>query len=113
MTFGQRLKILRIHKSPRLTQEDVASAIGVPRATYSNWETERATPDFDYLVKLANYYQVTIDYLLGRKTPEESKDDVLNRISELPDEQRRIIEALLCTWEAAKGKNEISITREA
>jgi transcriptional regulator with XRE-family HTH domain len=86
MTFGQRLKILRIHKSSRLTQEAVALAIGAPRATYGNWETDRATPDFDYLVKLADYYQVTIDYLLGRKISDEPADDFLDDFNSLPKE---------------------------
>lgn len=117
MTFGQRLKILRIHKSSKLTQEDVACDIGVPRATYGNWETDRSTPDFEYLIKIADYYDVSIDYLLGRDSLEkkdrlatDTKSHTLaNEINELPEEKRKMIEAMKSEQESRDGiKNNVS-----
>jgi transcriptional regulator with XRE-family HTH domain len=109
MTFGQRLKILRINKLPKITQEDVANQIGAPRATYSNWETDRATPDYEYLVKLADYFNVTLDYLLGRKTPDNPVNTLADRIAQLPEDKRKTVETLLKVYEM-ENNNENAAT---
>ena len=64
MTFGERLKELRDQK--KITQEDFAAAIGFNRSTLANWETDRALPDILTCNKIADYFQVSTDYLLGR-----------------------------------------------
>lgn len=61
--LGDRLKELR---GSSRTQEDVAKAIGVSRAAYSHFENNRNEPDNDTLRKLAKYFNVTVDYLLGQ-----------------------------------------------
>jgi transcriptional regulator with XRE-family HTH domain len=61
--IGEKLKKLRGKK----TQEEVAKAIGISRARYSHYENERSEPDSEILQKLADYYKVTIDYLLTGK----------------------------------------------
>jgi transcriptional regulator with XRE-family HTH domain len=112
MTFGQRLKILRINKLPKVTQEAVAKEIGASRATYSNWETERATPDFEYLVKLADYYNVTLDYLLGRKKPDNPVNTLADRIAQLPEDQRRTMETLLKVYEMENNNENAATSSE-
>lgn len=57
-----RLKELRAQKS----QSQVARAVGIPQTTYSGYENENRQADYDTLIKLANYFNVSIDYLLGR-----------------------------------------------
>lgn len=59
-----RLKDLR--KTKKMRQQDVAHDIGVTFQTYSNYETGRRSPDPDMLKKLADYFNVSVDYLLGR-----------------------------------------------
>ncbi len=49
-----------------LTQSDVSSQIGIAQNTYSQYETGKREPDMATLVKLANYFGVSVDYLLGR-----------------------------------------------
>lgn len=61
-TLGARLKVLRGTK----TQEEVANNLGLSRARYSHYENNRVEPDNETLSKLAEYYKVTTDYLLGR-----------------------------------------------
>jgi HTH-type transcriptional regulator, competence development regulator len=58
----KRLKNLR----GKTTQEDVAGRIGISRARYSHYENGRSEPDTETLNKLADYYDVSVDYLLGR-----------------------------------------------
>jgi len=48
-----------------LRQIDVASATGIDQKTLSNYETGRTNPDSDAIIRLAEFFQVTTDYLLG------------------------------------------------
>ncbi len=65
MTFGTRLKEAR--KRSGLTQQDVASKIGIDFTTVSKYENDRSEPDNDTLIKMADLYGVEIDALLGRE----------------------------------------------
>lgn len=64
-----RLKELRERK--KLTQEEVAKANNIIQASYSNYEREKTEPDIDILIKLADFYNVSIDYLLENETGNE------------------------------------------
>ena len=59
-----RLKELRLSKG--LNQNDAAKILGIAQPTLSGWETGRTQIDYDNLIKIADYYKVTLDYLLGR-----------------------------------------------
>ncbi len=61
--FGDKLKELRISKN--LSQEELGEIFEVRKSSISNWETGKATPTFDMLTKIAQYFGVTIDYLLN------------------------------------------------
>lgn len=61
--FGDKLKELRISKN--LSQEELSEILEVGKSSISNWETGKATPTFDMLTKIAQYFGVTIDYLLN------------------------------------------------
>jgi len=64
MPFNEILRQLRTEKN--LSQKDVADAIGVDRTTYTKYETGKSQPDFVTIQKLAEFYSVSVDYLLGR-----------------------------------------------
>lgn len=61
--FGKNLKILRTESGK--TQQQVADYLGLSRGAYSHLENERNEPDQETLVKIANYFDVSTDYLLG------------------------------------------------
>ena len=61
--FKERLKELR--NGENLKQSQVSAEIGVPEATYSNWEQGRAEPDIDRLIILARFFRVSVDVLVG------------------------------------------------
>lgn len=63
--LGNRIKDLR--KKTGKTQGDVAKSLGISRAAYSHIENNRNEPDNEALLKIAQYYEVTTDYLLGSK----------------------------------------------
>lgn len=65
----ERLRTLR--KNMQLYQKDVASHLGIDRTTYVKYETGASQPDGATLAKLADYFGVTVDYLLGREEQKE------------------------------------------
>ena len=64
--LAHRLRYLRSVK--KLKQVDVASAINISSRTYSNYERAYRMPDLRILASLADFYNVSTDYLLGRTT---------------------------------------------
>lgn len=62
MNFSTTLKNLR--ESRNVTQDQLAKYLKVSRPTVAGYETKSRQPDFERLVKLANYFDVSIDYLI-------------------------------------------------
>lgn len=65
MTFGERIRKLREEKN--LRQEDLASLINVHRATIGKYETDERSPDKDTIILLSEVFDVSTDFLLGKK----------------------------------------------
>lgn len=63
--FGERLRALR--KQAGLTQQTVATRLNIHRTAYTKYETSGVTPDQQGLIKLAQIFGVTVDYLVGRE----------------------------------------------
>lgn len=61
--FKERLKELRLEKE--LSQIQLAKHLNISQRSVSNWETGVRQPDFETLEKLAKFFAVTTDYLLG------------------------------------------------
>lgn len=57
----------QLRKEKGLTQVELAKMVNVQQTTVSKWEVGRATPDYPVLLKLAEIYNVSVDYLLGRE----------------------------------------------
>lgn len=62
--FGKKLNSLR--KELHLRQEDMAKHLGIARTTYAMYEQGNREPDYNTLQKLADFFNVSVDYLLGR-----------------------------------------------
>lgn len=76
MKFGDVLAELRQDRN--LLQKDIARLVNVSVSTVSNYETGAHFPDIDTIMKLADFFEVPIDYLLGC-TNFRLKYDVFNR----------------------------------
>ena len=61
--FAEKLKTLRKEKG--LKQCELARKLNVTQRKISYWETEQLEPDLETLINIANYFEVTVDYLLG------------------------------------------------
>lgn len=62
--FAERLKLLR--SKTKMTQKEAAKKIGVASTTYASWEQGKREPDISSQNKLADLYNVTLDYMSGR-----------------------------------------------
>lgn len=100
MTLGRRIKELR--NSKNLTQEELAQKLDANRPTLSNWELDRTQPGYTMLKKVAEFFEVSTDYLLngtlnidellpGGKLLVYSKKDEIIDISDLSDKDKLII----------------------
>src|SRR5699024_12340045 len=108
---NKRLNHLRKQKD--MIQVQVSTIIGVTRPTYTAYEKGSRTSDYDILQSLADYYDVSIDYLLGRTdnpAPIDRRDekeffkalsdpDLKRWYAELPQSEEEDLKRLRKMWE--------------
>ena len=80
-----RLRYLRLKKN--LTQGDVGNAVGITQFTYSNYENNKTEPDLETLKKLADFFEVSLDYLCERQYN--------NNIGYIPDDKKELVSEIL------------------
>lgn len=96
--LGKRLRYLR--EKRKLSQLELAKKLDMPNQNLSNYERGFRQPDYETLNKIADFFDVTADYLLGRSddpqlTEKEEKEvdketkELLNLLDNLPEEERK------------------------
>lgn len=78
-TFGERFKQLR--KEKNMTQEGLAKKFFLNKSSISRYEQNKQVPEMDLLKKFADFFDVSVDYLLGRT-------DIRNPEKELTPEEK-------------------------
>lgn len=79
-TFGERLRQLR--KEKNLTQDTLAKILFLNKSSISRYEKNNQMPENDLLQRIADYFYVSTDYLLGRSS---EKDNTKKTMSEIPE----------------------------
>ena len=87
LALNENIKKLRIVRG--LNQVEFAKILCVPKQCVSNWENDNVVPSIDMLCKIADFFEVSTDYLLGR-----SERRVIE-VSSLTDEQIEHITSLI------------------
>ena len=111
----EHLKLAR--KQSGMTQKEVADNIGVGQSTYKNYECGIREPNGDTIVELANLFNVTTDYLLGREPAPDpfadlnldaaSEMNVIDKYMSLPPNVRAcLMDVLVKLGDAAKSRQE-------
>lgn len=72
--FSKRLKELR--KIKKITQTDLANILHLSHGAVAMWETDKRQPDNDTLMQIADFFGVTVDYLLGRENELAIKNQI-------------------------------------
>lgn len=111
--FSNNLKFFRLKES--LTQEKIASLIGFKRTTWTSYENGNSVPNFEDLIKLATYFDISETDLIhkdltegnpiekrGKKKKYESATTTVTKISQKEPEKEEIIASLKETIEAQK-----------
>lgn len=95
--LNERLVKLRLEK--KLTQDELAHILGISRSALSLYETNKRQPDFQMLCRLADFFGVSLDYLLGRTDERQGITDkkyktanAANAILRDPDIQKALAE---------------------
>lgn len=91
--FGENLKLLR--KQRNLTQSELGSYMGLSKAVISKYENGLGCPPFDVLIKFADFFGVTTDYLLG-----VAKDKTIN-VTGLTEPQIDILHNLIAVFKSS------------
>lgn len=86
--FADRLKYLRRAKG--LTQVELAMKLGVKKQSVSNWENDNIVPSVEMLEKIATFFRVSTDYLLGRDDLPNDGINVLDITGLTPQEAEHI-----------------------
>lgn len=104
MKFGDRLKFLRKEKD--FTQSELAKIFSLGESTISFYESNKRTPDYELLEKIADFFNVSVDYLLGRTdnknidtssidAEKESSNPFFKEYENLSEEGRKELEKYL------------------
>ncbi len=109
------LRISELRKIKNVTQKELALKINVKNYTVANWEQERSSPSVQDLIALADYFECSVDYLIGREDDfgnvsvqgEMSEEEVrfLSIFKRLPKKKQSMaLEIMLDMLEASRLK---------
>lgn len=89
-TIGNRIK--RLRENAGLTQRELADKFNIGYSTFSQYESGQRTPSDDVKILLANYFGVSVDYLLGNNPPkkdaltQKEKTDIAKEVQAILDD---------------------------
>lgn len=84
-------RIQDLRKQAKLSQDDLAKIVHVHQTAVSQWETGKTYPDTSTLILLADYFNVSIDYILGRSDNPDTKYHITEK--DLPEYERIMLKA--------------------
>ena len=96
MSTGE--KIYELRKKKNMSQEELAQVLNVSRQTISKWETGESNPDFDKIVPLCNFFEISTDEFLRGSNPflEEKIESVSKNIIALTFSMCLVIFIVMC-----------------
>ena len=97
----ERLKILRTKR--KLLQKEVASALNIGRTTYVKYENGDSEPSLSILIELANFFDVTTDYLLERSNIPNQKENQ-NPELKISEQEKTLLENFRSTTEHGRQR---------
>ena len=103
-----RLKELRLRQNKQ--QGEVAKDLNMSQTGYSHYETGRTQPNIEMIIKLADYFHVTIDNLLEHDVPylmdksefTKQQQEVIDQITELNDTQCILVKTYILGMQSAE-----------
>lgn len=93
-------RIVELRKKKGWSQEELAEAAGVTRQSVSKWESAQSVPDLDKILKLAEIFGVTTDYLLKDEKTSEGRR---KKIEKKRKQKKRPRETRICSRTAKRS----------
>ena len=78
------MRLRELRNQSGLTQNEIASKLGVSGQTILNWENGIYEPKINQLIQLADLFGVTVDYLIERKNNDKKADDICRELERIP-----------------------------
>lgn len=110
------MRLLELREEKNLTQQDVANAIKTSRTNIGRWEKEQNEPSASYIILLADFFEVSTDYLLGRENDfgtvnvkkelpglSEEELQLIEDFRSLKPALREMLQATIQTWKGSKA----------
>lgn len=109
MNFGNRL--IELRNEFNLDRDELANALNISYSSLSKYETNKRFPSQELLISIANYFGVSIDYLLGRTDIRNYEEYTIaahtdDRTQQLSDEDRKQLDDFIDFLIAKSKKNE-------
>ncbi len=111
-------RILNLFSSTNKGDYPLEMEIGLSRTSIQNWRNHNSKPGTDALIKIANYFNVSVDYLVGRETPTTNKETntvnkavnstLLSRIESLDELQQAKVMAYIDGLQDTKSNSIIA-----
>ena len=99
------IRLLELRTEKKLSQRRMTQIFNISQGTYNNWENGKTQPSFEQLISLADFFEVSLDYLLGRNDFEqyaysdnmksERRRRLINLFDELDDADQESLLRLL------------------
>lgn len=113
-SLGSRIKGLR--KENNISQKEFAAKMGVSNVVLSRYESDERKPDYDVLQQIADYFEVTLDYLLGRTDEPANDEEAFQAFindpelgiwyRDLPKSSEEELQKLRAIWDVIKNERE-------
>ena len=93
--------IQKLRRAKKITQSEAAELLGISLSTYQKYERETngIIPSMEMISRMADFYETSTDYVLGRKPDEKIMDadlrQLVDLLQEMPDEKRNTVVSLL------------------
>lgn len=90
-----------------ISQQTLASAIGLTQQSVNMYENHKIEPDIDTLIEMANYFNVTVDYLIGRTDENGNvlvENTLLKRYASLSKNEKICVDTLIDTYIKLKNQ---------
>lgn len=95
-----KLKLRSLRLQHGLKQENIAELLETSQAVYSRYETGEREPNLDTLCKIADFYKVPLDILIGRIPPETKLDHIIKKLT--PDQKEKAAEIIKTAFDIKK-----------
>ncbi len=93
------IKLYELRLEKNLSQRAIAKEMCISQATYNNWENGKTQPSIEQLIMLADFFDVSVDFLIGKEGDEQmshaAHEDTISLFYGLEEDSRELVKALI------------------